>query len=194
MLRLYCSSVSLVRSLLMFCLWASARRTVVCLLKMDSCSYRSFSISCWTLISYSSSVVASSSSASSSSHGFGPDRAQRLLASCVLAKVPAWVTAAEPLRQFGLSWQRRCFGWALLRWWICGLADGVALRGCLQRLGVQDVRRWWGGSGLTVGGGVGYWWILSVVIRLDAGVGSFSSVASPGLSSSLGHCGCQILG
>jgi hypothetical protein len=45
-----------------------------------------------------------------------------------------------------------------------------------------------------VGGGVGYWWILSVVLRLDASVGLFSSVASPGMSSSLGHGGSQILG
>jgi hypothetical protein len=44
-----------------------------------------------------------------------------------------------------------------------------------------------------VGGEVGYWWILSVVLRLDANIGSFSSVASPELSSSLGHGGRQML-
>jgi hypothetical protein len=38
------------------------------------------------------------------------------------------------------------------------------------------------------------WLILSVVLRLDASVGSFSSVASLGLSSSLGHYGHQMLG
>jgi hypothetical protein len=93
----------------------------------------------------------------------------------------------EPLRWFGLSWQRRCFGWALLRWWISELVGGVALRGCLRRLGVQELRRWWGGSGLTVGGGMGYWWILVVALRLDVSVGSFSSVASSGSSLSLEH-------
>jgi hypothetical protein len=45
-----------------------------------------------------------------------------------------------------------------------------------------------------VGGGVGYWLILSVVLRLGASVGSFSSVASLGLSLSLEHGGCQMLG
>jgi hypothetical protein len=54
--------------------------------------------------------------------------------------VPAGVTDAEPLRRFVLSWQRRCFGWALLRWWICGLVDGVALQVCLWRLFVQDLQ------------------------------------------------------
>jgi hypothetical protein len=51
-----------------------------------------------------------------------------------------------------------------------------------------------GRSGLMVGGGVGYWWILSVALHLDASVGSISSVASLGLSSSLGHGGRQMLG
>jgi hypothetical protein len=100
---------------------------------------------------------------------------------------------AEPLRQFGLSWQCCHFGWALLLWWKCGLVDRVALRGYLQRLGVQDLWKWWGGSGLTVGGGVSYWCILSVVLHLDASVGSFSSVATPGLSLNLGHGGRQML-
>jgi hypothetical protein len=45
-----------------------------------------------------------------------------------------------------------------------------------------------------VGGGVGYWWILSVVLRLVISIGSFSSMASPGLALSLGHGGCQMLG
>jgi hypothetical protein len=112
-----------------------------------------------------------------------------------MVKVPAWVIDAEPLCLFGLSWQRHCFGWALLQWLMCGLADGVALRACLQRLGVQDLWRWWGDSGLTDGGGVGYyWWILSVVICLGGSVGSFSSVASSRLSLSLGHGGHQMLG
>jgi hypothetical protein len=47
---------------------------------------------------------------------------------------------------------------------------------------------------MMVGGGVGYWWILSVVLRLGASVGSFSLVASTGLSSSLRHGGRQMLG
>jgi hypothetical protein len=45
-----------------------------------------------------------------------------------------------------------------------------------------------------VGGGVGYLWIILVVIRLDVSVDSFSSVVSPGLSSSLGNGGSQMLG
>jgi hypothetical protein len=77
------------------------------------------------------------------------------LETCVLVKMPAVVIDAEPLRRFGLNWQHRCFGWALSWWWICGLVDGVALWGCLRRLGVQDLWRWWGGSGLTIGGGMG---------------------------------------
>jgi hypothetical protein len=47
---------------------------------------------------------------------------------------------------------------------------------------------------LTVGGKMGYWWILAVALRLDVSVGSFSSVASSGLSSSLEHGGHQMLG
>jgi hypothetical protein len=39
-----------------------------------------------------------------------------------------------------------------------------------------------------------YWWILAVALRLDVSVGSFSSVASSGLSSSLEHGGHQMLG
>jgi hypothetical protein len=128
------------------------------------------------------------------SHGFGPDRALCVIEPCVLAKVPVGVIDMEPLCWFGLSWRRRCFGWALLWWWICGLVDGVTLRGCLERLGVRDLWWWWGGSGLMVGGGVGYLWIILVVIRLDVSVDSFSSVVSPGLSSSLGHGGRQMLG
>jgi hypothetical protein len=38
-----------------------------------------------------------------------------------------------------------------------GEALRVALQGCLRMLGVQDLRRWWRGSELMVGGGVGYW-------------------------------------
>jgi hypothetical protein len=38
------------------------------------------------------------------SHGFGPDRALRLIEPCVLAKVPVGVIDTEPLRRFGLSW------------------------------------------------------------------------------------------
>jgi hypothetical protein len=45
-----------------------------------------------------------------------------------------------------------------------------------------------------VGGRMGYCCILAVALRLDVNVGSFSSVASPGLSSSLEHGGHQILG
>jgi hypothetical protein len=54
-------------------------------------------------------------------HGFGRDRVLCLLVPCVLVMVPTGVIDAEPLRRFG---------------WICGLVGGVALRGCLRRLGV----------------------------------------------------------
>jgi hypothetical protein len=47
---------------------------------------------------------------------------------------------------------------------------------------------------LMVGGGMGYWWILTVALRLDVSIGSFFSVASSGLSSSLEHSGRQMLG
>jgi hypothetical protein len=63
----YCNSASLMHSLLMCCLQASMRCVAACLLMMDSCSYRSLSISCWTLISSFSSTSASSSFASSQS-------------------------------------------------------------------------------------------------------------------------------
>jgi hypothetical protein len=133
----YCSSVRLAHSLLMFCLQACQFLAELCLAPPP------------LLLLHLPRLL-------HPSHGFGPDRALRVLEPCVLAKVPAWVIDVEPLHRFGLSWQRRCVGWALLRWWICGLVGGVALRGFLRRLGVQDLRRWWGGSGLTVGGGVGY--------------------------------------
>jgi hypothetical protein len=51
---------------------------------------------------------------------------------------------------------------------------------------------WWI-HGLTVGG-VGYWWILAVVLRLDADIDSFSLVASSRLASRLDHDGHQMLG
>jgi hypothetical protein len=45
-----------------------------------------------------------------------------------------------------------------------------------------------------VGGRMGDWWILAVALRLDVSVSSISLVASSGLSSSLEHGGCQMLG
>jgi hypothetical protein len=100
----------------------------------------------------------------------------------------------EPLRWFGMNWQRRCFGWTLLWWWICRLVGGVVLRGYYRRLDVLYLQRWWEWSGLAVRGGVGYWWIFVVVLCLDVDIGSFFSVALSGLSSSLEHGGGQMLG
>jgi hypothetical protein len=68
MLTVYCNSVSLTHSLLMCCLWASARWAIAYLLMMDSCSCISLSISCCTMISSSSYTAALSSSASSSQY------------------------------------------------------------------------------------------------------------------------------
>jgi hypothetical protein len=64
-------------------------------------------------------------------HGFGPDRDLRVLEPYVLAKVPTGMIDAEPLCRFGLSCQRHYFGWALQRWWICGLVGRAVLQRCL---------------------------------------------------------------
>jgi hypothetical protein len=93
---LYCISASLARSLLIFCLRASARCIAVCLLRMDSYSCRSLSISCCTLAS------SSSSSSSHPNHRPGRDQAPCLLEACVLVKVPAGVTNAGSLWWLGL--------------------------------------------------------------------------------------------
>jgi hypothetical protein len=65
--RGYIVARRLARSLLMLCLRALARQTAACLLKMDSCSIRSLSISCWTLASSSSTAALSSSTSLSQS-------------------------------------------------------------------------------------------------------------------------------
>jgi hypothetical protein len=73
---------------------------------------------------------------------FGPDQALRLLEACVLVTVLTREIDVEPLHRFGL---------ALVHWWMCELAGGVAFRGYVRRLGVLDLHRWWGGFGLSVG-------------------------------------------
>jgi hypothetical protein len=131
----HCSSVSLACSLLMFCLQAPARWIAVCL-KMDSCSYRSLSISCWTLANSSSAAATSSSSASLSQSWIWTGQALHLLETCVLAKAPAGLIGTEPLRRSCLSWRRHCSGWTLPRRWMRELVGGVALRGYFRSLGV----------------------------------------------------------
>jgi hypothetical protein len=64
---LYLSSASLVHSLLMCCLQASAHWAAACLLTMTSCSWWSLLISCWILASSSSSTALSSRPSSSHS-------------------------------------------------------------------------------------------------------------------------------
>jgi hypothetical protein len=59
--------VSLSHSLLMCCLYALVRWSASCLLMMDSCSCRSLSISCCTLMNFSSAAASSSSTSSSQS-------------------------------------------------------------------------------------------------------------------------------
>jgi hypothetical protein len=43
-------------------------------------------------------------------------------------------------------------------------------------------------------GVVGEWWIVAVDLCLDANIGWFFSMASPGLSSALEHGGRQMFG
>jgi hypothetical protein len=45
-----------------------------------------------------------------------------------------------------------------------------------------------------VGEGVGYQWILVVVLHLGSDIGSVSSATLAGLFLSLDHDGCQMLG
>jgi hypothetical protein len=89
----------------------------------------------------------------------------------VLVTVLAGEIGAEPLHHFGL---------ALLRWWMGELAGGVALRGFVRRLGVMDLRRWWGGFDLLAGCLMCDWWVLAVELHLGANVCSIFSVASSG--------------
>jgi hypothetical protein len=79
----------------------------------------------------------------------------------------------------------------LLCWRMSELAGGVALRGYVRRLGFLDLRWWWGGFGLSASWAMRDSWVLVVVLRLSANVGSIVSVTSSGCSRALNTVGAK---
>jgi hypothetical protein len=71
-------------------------------------------------------------------------------------------------------------------WWSCtsSVFPKVGCSGSLTMVGRIWVDGWWM---------VGYQWILAVVFRLGADIGTASSAASSGLFLSLDHGGCHML-